>query len=202
MGTSRKPIRLGRVTYLAIELARTVRHDGRDGVTDLLDTPDGYADWIDNLFQIRYENTDRERVITLRRAIRALFAQAVYPDPPGKPDDRDLAAEVALAEVNTAAGAVLRAPQLDWPSTLRHNTTAADPTTQLLAELARSAIDLLTCDDRKRLRACPAPRCVRYFLQDHPRQAWCKPSCGNRARVSRYYQRHHEDSSTGSDSMP
>ncbi|WNM39110.1 CGNR zinc finger domain-containing protein [Micromonospora halotolerans] len=40
------------------------------------------------------------------------------------------------------------------------------------------------------LLACPAPRCVRYFVKEHPRQAWCKPSCGNRARVSRHYQRH------------
>ncbi|WP_225853148.1 CGNR zinc finger domain-containing protein [Micromonospora sp. AMSO1212t] len=45
-------------------------------------------------------------------------------------------------------------------------------------------------DGRERLRACPAPRCVRYFLQEHARQQWCKPSCGNRARVARHYQRH------------
>jgi predicted RNA-binding Zn ribbon-like protein len=140
--------------------------------------------------------------MALRRAIRALFAQAVYPDPPGKPDDRTLDPGIALAILNSAAAAVLRAPQLDWPDTLRHSATEADPTTRLLAEFARSAIDLLTGDDRKRLRACPAPRCVKYFVQDHPRQAWCKPSCGNRARVSRYYQRHQEPSSTGSDSTP
>jgi predicted RNA-binding Zn ribbon-like protein len=51
-------------------------------------------------------------------------------------------------------------------------------------------IDFLASDDRQRLHACPAPRCVRYFLRERPQQAWCKPSCGNRARVARHYQRH------------
>ncbi|MYS74029.1 hypothetical protein GTY88_26960, partial [Streptomyces sp. SID5926] len=41
----------------------------------------------------------------------------------------------------------------------------------------------------KRLRACHAPRCVRYFLKEHPRQEWCRPSCGNRARVARHQDR-------------
>ncbi|MFE9682238.1 CGNR zinc finger domain-containing protein [Streptomyces sp. NPDC006285] len=31
---------------------------------------------------------------------------------------------------------------------------------------------------------------MRYFLQDHPRQEWCTPSCGNRARVARHHERH------------
>ncbi|MFI1485060.1 CGNR zinc finger domain-containing protein [Streptomyces sp. NPDC020747] len=48
----------------------------------------------------------------------------------------------------------------------------------------------LASPDRQRLRACHAPRCVRYFLKDHPRQEWCKPSCGNRARVARHHERH------------
>ncbi|MFI7230667.1 CGNR zinc finger domain-containing protein [Nonomuraea angiospora] len=40
------------------------------------------------------------------------------------------------------------------------------------------------------MRACNAPRCVRYFVKSHGRQEWCKPSCGNRARAARHYQRH------------
>ena len=39
------------------------------------------------------------------------------------------------------------------------------------------------------LRACQAPRCVRYFRK-HRRQEWCKPSCANRARVARFAERH------------
>ncbi|MFF3488386.1 CGNR zinc finger domain-containing protein [Streptomyces sp. NPDC002701] len=58
------------------------------------------------------------------------------------------------------------------------------------AALARAAVAFLAGPDRRRLRACHAPRCVRYFLQDHPRQEWCTPSCGNRARVARHHERH------------
>ncbi|MET8629505.1 CGNR zinc finger domain-containing protein [Kitasatospora sp. NPDC004669] len=46
------------------------------------------------------------------------------------------------------------------------------------------------------LRACKAPRCVRYFLKTHGRQEWCKPSCGNRARVARRYGRQRAATST------
>ncbi|HEY4018982.1 MAG TPA: CGNR zinc finger domain-containing protein [Pseudonocardiaceae bacterium] len=74
----------------------------------------------------------------------------------------------------------------------RPSAAEVDAERALLASLTRSAIELLTGAEHDRLRACPAPRCVRYFVQGHPRQTWCKPSCGNRARVSRYYQRHHE----------
>jgi predicted RNA-binding Zn ribbon-like protein len=188
------------VTSLALELARTVRSDGRSGVTDLLATPSGYAEWLSTQFREDYGNTDRAAVIALRRAIRALFAHAV--DEPAHPTDLTMDAKTAQHHVNTAAKAVPRAPQLDWPRTLRYENAEADDTKRLLALLARATIELLTGDDRKRLRACPAPRCVHYFVQAHPRQAWCRPACGNRTRVRRYYHRHQDDSSTGNDSTP
>ncbi|MER5930127.1 CGNR zinc finger domain-containing protein [Streptomyces sp. NPDC002054] len=59
----------------------------------------------------------------------------------------------------------------------------------LLAALARAAIEFLAGPQREQLRSCSAPRCVRYFLRSHGRQAWCKPSCGNRARVARHAER-------------
>lgn len=185
--------------YSALDLARTVHQDAKDGVVDDIDTADGFTVWLRS--HDLPEADVREQVIELRGAIRALFAHAVRPDAPAKPDDRALDADTALQQVNAAAAAVLRAPQLGWPDTVTYDETPSDPGKRLLATFARSAIELLSGPDRSRLKACPAPRCVKYFVQDHPRQAWCKPSCGNRARVSRYYQRHH-DMSTGSDSMP
>jgi predicted RNA-binding Zn ribbon-like protein len=184
---------------LVLEFARTIRLDSDELATDA-----GFSAWVRSHTE-GYEGVEhaRHEAIALRRAIRSLLARAVQPDPPGEPNDRQLNPEIALAQLNSAAAAVLRAPQLDWTDVpvVRHQVTESDAATRLLAELARSAIDLLTGEDRARLKACPAPRCVRYFIQDHPRQAWCKPSCGNRARVSRYYQRH-QDSSTGKDSTP
>jgi predicted RNA-binding Zn ribbon-like protein len=114
--------------------------------------------------------------------------------PPSKADaHRLLDPSDALDRLNEAA-AVPLAPRLAWPAdgepVVSHETDA-DPPTRLLAAVARAGIGFLSGPDRERLRACPAPRCVRYFVKEHARQEWCKPSCGNRARVSRYYQRHH-----------
>ncbi|HEX3778195.1 MAG TPA: ABATE domain-containing protein [Pseudonocardiaceae bacterium] len=188
---------------LALELASTIRHDGHGGVTDDLASTSGFITWLTGQAELLGDvgmvdaEEVRPKVCALRGAIRSLLARAVAPRPPSKADaHRLLDPTVALAEVNAAA-ALPRVPSLDWPTdgepTLRFRTDDVEPEAALLAALARAVIEFLAGGDRARLRACPAPRCVRYFLQDHPRQAWCKPSCGNRARVSRYYQRHHED---------
>jgi len=83
-------------------------------------------------------------------------------------------------------------PALDWAEgadpVVRQESPHGAP--DLTASLARAAIAFLASPDRQRLRACHAPRCVRYFLKEHPRQEWCKPSCGNRARVARHHERH------------
>ncbi|WP_213450945.1 ABATE domain-containing protein [Rhizomonospora bruguierae] len=109
----------------------------------------------------------------------------------GGPASSDAIADAdALAEVNASA-ALLEAPQLDWPEPGPRRRHPADPTHALLSALAVAAIDLLTGPDRERLRACNAPRCVRFFLKQNPRQEWCRPACGNRARVARFHDRRH-----------
>jgi predicted RNA-binding Zn ribbon-like protein len=193
------------VTRLAMELAATVRHDGRGGVADDLADLDGFGDWLREHADLLGEDMDvhalardedvRQRVVAMRRVVRSLFARVVRPAPPSGADaHRLLDAGEALRELNAAAGAVLSAPRLEWPDDarprMRHASPAADPATALIATVARATIEFLASADSERLRACPAPRCVRYFLQEHPQQAWCKPSCGNRARVARYHQRH------------
>ncbi|MCW3818494.1 ABATE domain-containing protein [Micromonospora sp. DR5-3] len=62
---------------------------------------------------------------------------------------------------------------------------------QLAARLAEAAVDLLTDPALAAVRQCEAESCVVLFLPAHPRRRWCsRTRCGNRARVSRYYQRH------------
>ncbi|MFJ8052852.1 CGNR zinc finger domain-containing protein [Streptomyces luteogriseus] len=129
----------------------------------------------------------------LRAAVRALFARAVRPGEPSPADAaRLMPEEEAVRHVNEAAARTPTVPVLDWPAgatPLVHPkpVRAAD---DLTAALAHAVIAFLASPDRDRLRACHAPRCVRYFLKEHPRQEWCKPSCGNRARVARHHQRH------------
>ncbi|MGW0431976.1 CGNR zinc finger domain-containing protein [Micromonospora sp. NPDC003197] len=191
--------------YLALELASTIRHDGHGGVIDDLADTQGLVAWLHDqadlladgggIANITVTEAARSEVVAVRAAVRALFARTVRPGPPSPADaNRLLPVDEALARINTAAARQPVTPMLDWPedgdpkSTLR--STEPDPVVGLTATLARAAIDFLSGPQRTLLRACTAPRCVRYFVKEHGRQEWCKASCGNRARAARHYQRH------------
>lgn len=194
--------------WLALELASTIRHDGNGGVTDDLTTVRETTLWIHQQGDllgapgrsgdIVADENLRLAITELRRAVRALFARAVSPAPPSPADaHRLLPADRAIAHLNAAAGREPVTPQLRWPlegaPTVRLLSTESDPCVRLVAELARAAIDFLSGPQYLQLRACTAPRCVRYFVKSHGRQEWCKPSCGNRARAARHYRRQHID---------
>lgn len=190
--------------WLALELASTIRHDGDGGVTDDLTTAHGVTRWIQAQADLLAGHVQagetaagedlRIEIIELRRAVRALFARAVSPAPPSSADARQLMpADQAVAYLNMVAAREMVVPQMDWPPggapTVRLLSAENDPTVRLVAALARAAIDFLSGPQRTQLRACSAPRCVRYFVKSHGRQEWCKPSCGNRARAARHYRR-------------
>ncbi|TDC09706.1 zf-CGNR multi-domain protein [Nonomuraea longispora] len=190
---------------LALALAGTIRHDGDGGVADDLATPRSTARWIHQQAEpltglvdvagLTVDDRLTGEIVELRRAVRALFAHAVSPAPPSRADaHRLMPVEQALAHLNGTAARERIAPQLAWPAGAAPRTDVlsaeADANVRLIAALARAAIDFLSGPQRERLRACNAPRCVRYFVRSHGRQEWCKPSCGNRARAARHYQRH------------
>lgn len=200
--------------WLALELASTIRHDGDGGVADDLTTVEDVTRWIraqDSLLPLHIraagkltaDDVLRQEIIELRGAVRALFARAVSPAPPSPADARHLMpAAGALAHLNTVAARELVAPQLEWPHegapAARLLSAQSDPRIGLVATLARAAVDFLSGPQRELLRACTAPRCVRYFVKSHGRQEWCKASCGNRARAARHYRRHHAAPEGGS----
>lgn len=194
--------------WAALELASTIRHDGDGGVTDDLATAQGTTHWIRTQTDLLAGHLDgrlraeditaddslRLEIVELRRAVRALFARAVSPAPASSADARQLMpADQALAALNAAAARETVVPRLEWPAAgtpvARLLSAENDPRVRLVAALARAAIDFLSGPQRERLRACTAPRCVRYFVKSHGRQEWCKPSCGNRARAARHYRR-------------
>ncbi|WP_034260620.1 ABATE domain-containing protein [Actinospica robiniae] len=199
--------------WLALELAGTIRHDGNGGVADDLLTPADLAGWIraqDELLspqRIEPGLVESERalseVLAVRTAARALFARVVAPAPPSRADAGRLPnAADALAALNCAAARVQTALSLEWPvegePSLRFTDESVDPVDRLTALLAREAMLFLADADSGRLAACNAPRCVRYFLKDHGRQEYCKPSCSNRARAARHYRRHEGSAEGGS----
>ncbi|MFI2435988.1 CGNR zinc finger domain-containing protein [Streptomyces sp. NPDC018693] len=198
--TQTAPDPLARDTRLALDLALTIRHDGHGGVADDLAAPAGLTIWVrahqdalPGAAAFQADADDLAAVRHLRAAVRALFAHAVRPAAPSPADAaRLLPLPEALSRLNTAAARTPTVPVLTWPDAgdpmLDHRPTTTPP--DLTATLAQAMIAFLAGPDRRRLRACHAPRCVRYFLKDHPRQEWCRPSCGNRARVARHHERH------------
>ncbi|MBO4270476.1 CGNR zinc finger domain-containing protein [Microbispora triticiradicis] len=190
-------------SLLALEFVSTVRAD-RSGPVDALEDVGGMAAWVrDHAADLGVDPATftatpemREDVVALRQAIRALFARAVSPGPPSGADAARLPDfEPSLDLVNATAAAVPVAPRLEWPSqgAPRARTVPARVTgdsARLRAALASAAIDLLAGPWREQLRACPAPRCVLYFVREHPRQEWCSVACGNRARAARHYRQH------------
>jgi predicted RNA-binding Zn ribbon-like protein len=192
--------------WLAMELAGTIVHDGNGGVRDDLTTPADLAAWLSAEAPLLSQLTGislfaadeplRTEVTAVRTAVRALFARMVSPAPPSRADVGRLpAADVALAQLNQVAGRVPVTVRLDWPAdgVPRVRTAATDGSAGapglLTSALARDAIAFLADPDSQLLAACSAPRCVRYFLREHGRQEYCKPSCSNRARAARHYQR-------------
>jgi predicted RNA-binding Zn ribbon-like protein len=195
------------MTTLAFAVAATIKHDGHGGIADLLSTPDEAAAWLTEHEQLvaqvlglgrfvhpnRAENLPNtwNELVQIRQAVRALFARAVAPGAPSKADaGRLMDVEDALRMVNEAADR-LGTTHLEWADEpgLRWAHRTEDPVALLIGAVGRSAIDFLAGPDRARLRACPAARCVKYFLQDDPRQTWCSPACGNRERVNRHYRK-------------
>jgi predicted RNA-binding Zn ribbon-like protein len=193
---------INRDARLTLDLALTVRHDGHGGVADDLADLAGLTAWVrehaETLPDASGFVADEGTLVAvrdLRAAVRALFARAVRPGEPSPADAaRLLPVPEAVARLNTAAARTPTVPVLHWTDDAEPvvHRQPVPPGADLTAVLAQAAIAFLAGADRRRLRACHAPRCVRYFLKDHPRQEWCKPSCGNRARVARHHERHRE----------
>jgi predicted RNA-binding Zn ribbon-like protein len=161
---------------LAIDLANTLGF-GRDGTAiDLLADRDGLARWLHGTGGP--DEVGLPELQALRDHVRALLAAAVARHP---------LPQAAVTAVNRAGAAAPAVPQLEAGElVVRYGASPADA---FLADVATSAITLVGGPQRDRLRRCAAPGCGRWFVASRPRQTWCSPSCGNRARLARFQQR-------------
>jgi predicted RNA-binding Zn ribbon-like protein len=165
---------------LAVDLANTLELR-RDGTTvDLLADQDGLARWLRGTGGAGGGGwVGAEQLQALRGHVLALLGAAVGQRPLPR---------AAVAAVNRAAAAAPAVVQLEAGElVVRYN---ASPDDAFLADVAASAIGLVGGPGRDRLRRCGAPGCGRWFVASRPRQRWCSPNCGNRARVARFQQRH------------
>lgn len=180
---------------LALALVGTIAHDGQGGITDSFAGDAGVNAWIASRFPgvARRSAAQSERLRTLRFAARSAFAAAVSPHPPSRVERQQrMSDDQAGAVLRSAIAALNLRPlvTIDDAGVRRGFETAARGQTLVEGALALAVVDFLTGPLAGRLRSCQAPRCVRYFVQDHGRQQWCKPSCGNRARAARFASQH------------
>ena len=172
-------------------LVNTIHHDGHGGVADDFQTDGHVAAWTHARWPA--VAVDPAALRELRRAARAAFAAEVAPAPPSRADAAQLMpASAAARELTDAiAGLHLTLQARITDGHVRcHRTTNARGGSLVLGQVALAVTDFLTGPLAAKLRSCQAPRCVRYFLQGHGKQQWCKQSCGNRARVARHAAQH------------
>ncbi|OOG66900.1 hypothetical protein B0E45_24050 [Sinorhizobium sp. A49] len=96
-----------------------------------------------------------------------------------------------VAGLNAAMRAAPVTRHLDWGDAPAVNSErAGTPGVQLAGFLAEDAALLLAGPDARLIRKCEADDCVMLFVGNNARRRWCSAArCGNRVRVSRYYQR-------------
>jgi predicted RNA-binding Zn ribbon-like protein len=175
----------------ALALVSTIAHDGHGGVADFFAEDTGVNNWVVTRFPgiAPRSAAQAERLRTLRFAARSAFAASVSPHPPSRVEHSLRMSDAAAAEVLQSAINALEprtAVVIDDDGVRRGLHTSAQDQTLVEGALALAVVEFLTGPLAPRLRSCQAPRCVRYFVQQHGRQQWCKASCGNRARVARF----------------
>ena len=161
---------------LAIDLANTLRPARAGSVVDLLADKNGRARWLRGTGGP--DAIRPSQLAALRDHVRALLNAAV--------SRRILPPDAVMAVNGTAAAAPGFAQLEAGELVVRYH---AAPAEAFLADIATSAIGLVGGPERDRLRRCEAPGCGCWFLASRPRQTWCSPGCGNRARLARFHQR-------------
>lgn len=168
---------------LPVEFANSLYRDGDDWIDFLADAP-AATRWFaaaagSAVLEVAPEIGPQQvnDVRGLRDAVRAVMETVVAG---GRPD------QGVVDVVNRAAASAPAFPQLHWPEVRTVRVAGGLPGT--LALVASEAIAVVAGPAARRLRRCTAPGCAMLFVKDHPRRAWCNPSCGQRVRQARYYR--------------
>jgi predicted RNA-binding Zn ribbon-like protein len=132
-----------------------------------------------------------ERAISLREMFYRVFSSSAAGKPPAAGDLEALRSEYRTV---MAAAHLVYTPDgfsWRWPDT-------DDALDQMLWPLVRSAIDLLTAPELRRVKVCPGlGDCGWLFLDSSKsgQRRWCSmESCGSRSKMRRYYSRSHSSS--------
>jgi predicted RNA-binding Zn ribbon-like protein len=169
---------------LALDFAATrmFRGEGASAV-ELLDAPDKVARWsvASGLLPVAppSSSTDLRSAVGLREAVYRIAATHLWDDDPHGED---------VEVLNRWGSRPPLAVALGSGATLVRSGTMH----QVLATVARDAVELLGGEDADRLRQCGRPGCTRLFV-DRTRgrtRMWCgMRECGNRVNAAAYRRR-------------
>lgn len=137
------------------------------------------------------------RALELREALYRIFSAGAAGMAGGGPEAADLERlNAALPEALSHLRLEPRGRELVWTW-----AAADDPLEAPLWPVVRSAAELLTSEEWRRVRECGGGACTWLFL-DHSRnrsRRWCSmETCGNRAKARRHYRRRTDQDSAGS----
>ncbi|WP_369055717.1 ABATE domain-containing protein [Kineococcus terrestris] len=188
---------------LPVRFANTL-HAVRGTVHDDLDDARGLSAWLaaSGLPVARVTRDDLAAARDLRDALRRVLAHVTGDDRPAARATGTVAAgEAGVAAALEVLDAHRRARPRDRLALVDGRVVREEPLGDggagaALARVADEAAALLAGTDSPAVRACGGPRCVVYFVRDHPRREWCSRACGERARAARYYRRRRAGSGT------
>lgn len=174
---------------LPIELANTrffrggEVHEGLRTVADARDFARLNADLLTAPVS-QVDESVRAALVELREPVREVLAALVE----RRPARRD-----ALAALNKAAARRPAHLEMRWaagatPVVDRRQDRSLRSADVVRADVAEATMLFAESDEVEQLRACPAPGCLGFFVQQHARQEWCSVACGNRARNARFHE--------------
>ena len=127
---------------------------------------------------------DLARTRALRAALFGVVDASLRGDRPPRAD---------VETINAAAAVPARSPRLILEADGLGRERPAFAVAEILGEIARDAVDLLTGPQRDLIRECAADDCSGIYV-DASRggtRRWCSTArCGNRARVAAHRARH------------
>jgi predicted RNA-binding Zn ribbon-like protein len=164
--------------HLALDLAATLAGRLKDQPEELLANPKDLDRWLVSSGIATTPPHASARDLELARNLReAIFRVAC-----------DGNARAARDQLNSIATMPSAAPQLTSSGTLKHKGSASE----LIATIARQAVELFGGSDAHRIRNCEGDRCALLFvdLSRSGRRRWCSmDGCGNRAKAEAFRRR-------------
>jgi predicted RNA-binding Zn ribbon-like protein len=147
--------------------------------------------WLEEALEITVDQV-RARDLTETKIVRGSIWDLADASIDGKPPSRS-----AVDTINLWAARTPVSPQI---GTTRTREWARPITVrQVLATVARDAVELFTGPNATRLRPCAGTNCQLVFVDtSRPgRRRWCSMNrCGNRSKVSAFRTRHGEEETT------